>query len=74
MILGNPHQRFNPAAFLAPPNASGFYGNPGRGTLEGPDSGLGSLLKNSAIRESLNSQFRAEVFNPLNRISIRPTQ
>ncbi len=36
VILGNPNQWFNPAAFLAPPNSSGFYGNLGRNTLIGP--------------------------------------
>ena len=36
VILGNPNEWFNPAAFLAPPNASGFYGNLGRDTLTGP--------------------------------------
>ena len=69
VILGSPNQWFNPAAFLAPPNGSGFYGNLGRDTLEGP--GLGtwdfSLQKNTAIRETLNLQFRAEFFNLLNR-------
>jgi len=69
VILGSPNQWFNPAAFLAPPNASGFYGNLGRDTLAGP--GLAtwdfSLLKNTPIRENLNLQFRAEFFNLLNR-------
>jgi hypothetical protein len=69
VILGSPNEWFNPAAFLAPPNSSGFYGNLGRDTLVGP--GLGtwdfSLLKNTAIRESLNLQFRSEFFNLLNR-------
>ena len=36
VILGSPNQWFNPNAFLAPPNASGFYGNLGRDTLAGP--------------------------------------
>ncbi len=36
VILGTPNQWFNPAAFLAPPNTSGFYGNLGRDTLIGP--------------------------------------
>jgi hypothetical protein len=69
VILGSPNQWFNPAAFLAPPNASGFYGNLGRDTLQGP--GLGtwdfSVLKATTIREGMNLQFRAELFNLLNR-------
>jgi hypothetical protein len=68
VIIGSPNQWFNPAAFLAPPNASGFYGNLGRDTLTGP--GLAtwdvSLLKDTRIRERLNLQFRAEFFNILN--------
>ena len=68
VILGSPNQWFNPAAFLAPPTASGFYGNVGRDTLTGP--GLVdwdfSLLKDTRIHERLNLQFRAEFFNILN--------
>jgi hypothetical protein len=68
-ILGTPAQWFNPAAFLAPPNSSGFFGNLGRDTLIGP--GLAtwdfSLLKDTPIREGLNLQFRAELFNLLDR-------
>lgn len=71
VILGNPNQWFNPAAFLPPPSASGFYGNLGRDTLIGP--GLAtwdfSLLKDTAIRERLRLQFRAEFFNILNRVN-----
>jgi len=69
VVLGNPNQWFNPAAFLAPPSNSGFYGNVGRDTYIGP--GLAtwdfSVLKDTAIRERLNLQFRAEIFNLLNR-------
>jgi hypothetical protein len=69
VILGKPEQWFNPAAFLAPPNNSGFYGNLGRDTLIGP--GLAtwdlSFLKDTQLREKLNLQFRAEFFNILNR-------
>jgi hypothetical protein len=77
VILGKPSQWFNPKAFLAPAFATpadqkangGFYGNVGRDTLIGP--GLGtwdfSVLKDTRIRERLNVQFRAEIFNLLNR-------
>lgn len=69
VILGNPNQWFNPNAFLAPPANSGFYGNLGRDTYIGP--GLAtwdfSVLKNTQVRERLNLQFRAEIFNLLNR-------
>ena len=69
VILGKPNQWFNPNAFLAPPANSGFYGNVGRDTYTGP--GLAtwdfSVLKNTRIREDVSLQFRAEIFNLLNR-------
>jgi len=72
VILGTPAKWFNPSAFLAPANTAangGFYGNLGRNTLIGP--GLAtwdfSVLKDTRIREQLNLQFRAELFNLLNR-------
>jgi hypothetical protein len=72
VILGKPNQWFNPNAFLVPANTAangGFYGNVGRDTLIGP--GLAtwdfSVLKDTQIRERLNLQFRAEIFNLLNR-------
>ncbi len=69
VVLGKPDEWFNPAAFIAPPNNSGFYGNARRDTLNGP--GLAtwdfSVMKDCALREGLNLQFRAEMFNLLNR-------
>jgi hypothetical protein len=69
VITGKPTQWFNPDAFLAPPANSGFYGNLGRDTLNGP--GLGtwdfSTIKDTRIGERLTVQFRAEIFNLLNR-------
>ena len=69
VVLGTPAQWFNPQAFLAPPANSGFYGNLGRDTITGP--GLAtwdfSAVKDTRLRENLNLQFRAEIFNLLNR-------
>jgi len=69
VVTGNPNQWFNPNAFLAPPPNSGFYGNLGRDTFTGP--GLAtwdlSFLKEAKLRERMNFQFRAEIFNLLNR-------
>ncbi len=69
VLLGKPGLWFNPAAFIAPPSTSGFFGNVGRDTYIGP--GLAtwdfSVLKDTAIRERLSVQFRAELFNILNR-------
>jgi len=69
VILGQPKQWFNPKAFIAPPSTGGFYGNLGRDAFVGP--GLAtwdfSVLKDTPIREGLHLQFRAEIFNLLNR-------
>jgi hypothetical protein len=69
VTLGKPNEWFNPAAFIAPPSAMGFYGNLGRDSFIGP--GLAtwdfSILKNTSIRERLTLQFRTEIFNILNR-------
>jgi len=69
VIIGSPNEWFNPAAFLAPPTGSGFYGTLGRDTLTGP--GLAtwdvSFLKDMRLHERLSVQFRAELFNILNR-------
>ena len=69
IILGKPSQWFNPNAFIAPPANSGFYGDLGRDTLIGP--GLAtwdfSAFKTTTLHEQLALQFRAEIFNLLNR-------
>jgi hypothetical protein len=66
VVLGRPNRYFNPNAFVIP--TSGTYGNVGRDTLIGP--GVAELdisaLKNTAITERVNMQFRAEFFNILN--------
>jgi len=67
VILGGPNQYFNPNAFILPP--TGTYGNVGRDVLTGP--GLASLdfsvVKSTALSERVHLQFRAELFNLLNR-------
>jgi hypothetical protein len=68
-IIGKPSQWFNPNAFLQPPANSGFYGNLRRDTLVGP--GLAtwdfSAIKDTNLHERLSLQFRAEIFNLLDR-------
>jgi hypothetical protein len=60
---------FNPNAFIAPPSNSGFYGNLGRDSYIGP--GLAtwdfSVFKDTRVKERMNVEFRAEIFNLLNR-------
>ena len=67
VVTGGPNQYFNPNAFIVP--AAGTYGNVGRDTLIGP--GLANLdlsfLKTTIVREKMKVQFRAELFNILNR-------
>src|SRR4029077_14843048 len=69
VIVGSPNEGFNSAAFAAVPNNSGFFGNLGRDTFIGP--GLASwdfsVMKDTRIRERFNVQFRAEIFNLLDR-------
>jgi len=69
VIIGSPNKWFNPAAFLAPPNNSGFYGNLGRDTLIGPGLATWDLsaLKGMRLSERWLLQFRAEFFNVLKR-------
>ncbi|HEV2287575.1 MAG TPA: carboxypeptidase-like regulatory domain-containing protein [Candidatus Acidoferrales bacterium] len=68
-IEGGVTQYFNPAAFIAPPLNSGFYGNLGRDALTGP--GLAtwdfSAMKDTQVAERIRLEFRAEIFNLLNR-------
>jgi len=72
-VVGNPEisnrtpeRWFNTAAFAFP--APGTFGNAGRNILDGPDfqNVNASLMKNTALTERVNLQFRAEVFNLFN--------
>ena len=72
-LVGNPElsnpttgQWFNTSAFAFP--AQGTFGNAGRNILDGPgfQNVNVSLLKNTALSERINLQFRAEAFNLLN--------
>jgi hypothetical protein len=72
LVLGKPNRWFNPNAFLAPANTpanGGFYGNVGRDTVTGPRLATWdfSALKDTRLNERFNLQFRAEIFNLLNR-------
>jgi hypothetical protein len=66
-VLGGPDQYFDVNAFA--PQQTGFHGTLGRNTLIGP--GLLNLdlsvLKNFSVKGEHRLQFRAEVFNVLNR-------
>jgi len=70
VILGGTTQWFNPQAFAVP--AQGTFGNVGRNVLTGP--GLAtwdlSFLKDTHLFERMNLQFRAEIFNLLNRTNL----
>ena len=63
----SPEHWFNTSAFVKPPFAS--FGNAGRNIVEGPGfaSVNVSLIKNTAIAERATVQFRAEIFNLLDR-------
>jgi len=70
VILGGTTQWFNPSAFIVPP--SGTFGNVGRDVLTGP--GLAawdfSVLKDTHLFEKFDLQFRAEIFNMLDRANL----
>jgi hypothetical protein len=63
---GTPERWFNTAAFAFP--APGTFGNAGRNIVDGPgyQSFNASLIKNTALTENVNLQFRGEVFNLFN--------
>jgi hypothetical protein len=72
-LVGNPElsnpttgQWFNTSAFAFP--APGTFGNAGRNILNGPgfQNVNISLMKNTALSERINLQFRAEAFNLFN--------
>ena len=72
-VVGNPElsnhtttQWFNTSAFAFP--APGTFGNAGRNILDGPgfQNVNVSLMKNTALSERFNLQFRAEAFNLFN--------
>jgi hypothetical protein len=70
VVLGKQTRWFDPNAFVLP--AAGTFGNLGRGVFKGPalaELDL-SLLKNTAVTEKLNLQFRAEFFNILNHTNL----
>ena len=70
IILGGTGRYFNPNAFIAP--LANTYGNAPRNFLQGP--GLAetdlSFAKKFLFTERFNLQFRAELFNILNRTNL----
>jgi hypothetical protein len=68
IIVGQPSEWFNPAAFLAPPNGSGFYGNLSRDALAGPGVTEWdySMFRDTTLHERARLELRAEFFNLLN--------
>ena len=69
-VLGSPDGYFDPAAFVLQP--AGTLGNLGRGALIGPnmrsfDLAAVKKIRWSRLGDNTNIEFRAEVFNLLNR-------
>jgi len=64
---GTPEHWFNTSAFALP--SYGTFGNAGRNILSGPGSSSVnvSAIKNTVVKEGLTVQFRAEIFNLLDR-------
>ena len=72
VLLHDPNKWFDPKAFILP--TARTFGNLSRGILTGP--GLAdfdfSVLKNTAVSEKTNLQFRTEIFNLFNRANFGP--
>lgn len=62
-----PDRWFNTSAFVTP--RYGSFGNAGRNILTGPGAATVnfSLIKNTTLREGMTLQFRAEIYNLLDR-------
>ena len=67
VIIGSPNQWFNPNAYVFP--TPGTFGNVGRSVLTGPVMAVVdfSVFKDTRISEQVGLEFRAEVFNIINR-------
>jgi hypothetical protein len=66
-ILGGPDRYFDSSAFTVP--EAGVFGNLGRNTLIGPGLVMVDMSVNKRLRitDRVEAQFRAEMFNALNR-------
>jgi len=68
VILEDPNRWFDTSAFVAPTTPTAHFGNLGRNVVIGPGfhNVDFSVLKNTKINESLNVQFRTEIFDLFN--------
>jgi carboxypeptidase family protein/TonB-dependent receptor-like protein len=68
VILEDPRRWFDISAFVTPTSPTSHFGNLGRNTVTGPGfhNVDFSVLKNTKITESLNVQFRTEIFDLFN--------